>query len=134
MKTRIFLIIAALSLPLVAVSLVTGNRVSGLSQVPEAQNALEKLAKELKLNVGKITNRGAERNMLGFKSDNLLFSQRNDSRTYFIQDNRYGVTNPAGVFQGTDEDALRRSRAFLRSFGISVDELGKASVLREKNQ
>src|SRR6266480_3751793 len=102
MKTRIILSLTVLVLLVLGVSLMADKRAASSSQ-DEGQRRLERLAAALKLDVGKITNSGVVRNMVGIKSDNLLFSQRRDSRTYFIQDKRYGPANEAGVFQGSDD-------------------------------
>jgi hypothetical protein len=78
---------------------------------------------------GKVTE-GAARNVVGVRSESLLFSRRNDSRTYFVQDKRYGVTGKAGVFAGTDEELLRSSREVASHLGVPPSEVERAVVLR----
>lgn len=134
MKTKIILFPTALVLVVVGISLLASDRSTTLSQRDDGDRRLETLAGALKLDVGRINNRGVVRNMVGIKSDYVLFSQRRDSRTYFIQDNRYGPSNPAGVYQGTDDTVLERSRSILRTLEIPADEISKTNVLREKNQ
>jgi hypothetical protein len=96
---------------------------------------LDDLARNvLKLDFGKVPESGVARNMVGLRSDQLVFSRRVDSRTYFVQDNRYGVYNVSGVFQGSEGDLMKRSREILRQLGITEDEITRAAVLQEKYQ
>lgn len=96
---------------------------------------LDDLARNvLKLDLGKAPESGAARNMVGLRSDQLVFSHRVDSRTYFVQDNRYGVYKESGIFQGSDADLMNRSREILRQLGIPEDEITRAVVLKEKYQ
>src|SRR5258707_251542 len=136
MKPRIiFGLIALVSLVLgIALMANNGATTSGQAQAEEDQRRLEGLAATLKLDVGKLTNSGVVKNMVGIRSDYLLFSQRRDSRTYFIQDNRYGPDKGVGVFQGSDDNLLERSRSILHTLQIPADEVAKVNVLREKNQ
>src|SRR5881227_2284745 len=68
---------------------LNGNSNQSDAQAEELKR-MDQLASTLNINLGNVTNRGAERNMIGLKSDNVLFSRRNDSRTYFVEDKRYG--------------------------------------------
>lgn len=96
---------------------------------------LDDLARNvLKLDLGRAPESGAARNLIGLRSDHLVFSHRLDSRTYFVQDNRYGVYNEGGVFQGSDEDFINRSREILRHLGVPENEIARAVVLQEKYQ
>lgn len=112
---------------------LAGNANQGGAESDELKR-LDGLAANLNLNPGQITNRGAERNMVGLKSDNLLFSQRRDSRTYFVEDKRYGEGKDYGIFQGSDAEILDRARAILQQLNIPVDEIKEAKVITEKNQ
>lgn len=111
----------------------TGNSNQSDAQAEELKR-LGQLANTLNLNVGKVTNRGAERNMIGLKSDNVLFSHRSDSRTYFIEDKRYGEGKEYGVFRGSDGEMLEISRTILRQLNIPADEIAQAKVITEKHQ
>ena len=52
---------------------------------------IERAAREiLQLKFDKIVKSGAEANMIGIRSESVLFSRRLDSRTYFVHDERYG--------------------------------------------
>jgi hypothetical protein len=110
-----------------------GNSNQGQAETDEVKQ-LEQLASTLNLNLGNVTNRGTERNMVGLKSDNVLFSHRNDSRTYFIEDKRYGEGKDYGVFKGSDEEVLEAARGILRQLNIPTDEIRDSKVLTEKTQ
>ena len=56
----------------------------------------------------------ASHNMIGLRSKSILVSRRLDSRTYFVQDRRYGLGHPAGVFRG--ETPRSRSGWLARSW------------------
>ena len=132
MKIKIFVLLGIVLLLGLGLRLSPTN--GGISQRDEGERRLETLAKDLRLDVGKITNSGTVQNMVGIRSENVLLSQRRDSRTYFIQDARYGPDKPAGVFQDADDKLLERSRAVLKTFEIPSDEISKSNVLREKTQ
>lgn len=100
----------------------------------EALKEMDQLATALNLDMGKINNRGAERNMIGLKSDNVLFSHRSDSRTYFIEDKRYGEGKEYGIFRGSDAEVLEVARGVLERLKIPSDEIADAKVLTEKTQ
>ncbi|HEY3103371.1 MAG TPA: hypothetical protein VGJ69_07260 [Pyrinomonadaceae bacterium] len=133
MKIKIAVLLGIALVLALGLKLSPTNGVSS-SQGDEGQRRLESLAKDLKLDVGKITNSGTVQNMVGIRSENVLFSQRRDSRTYFIQDARYGPDKNAGVFQGSDEMLVERSRSVLKVLDIPSDEISKANILREKTQ
>ncbi len=75
---------------------------------------------------------GSEKNLVGVKSDTLLFSHRSDSRTYFIQDQQYGVLDPAGVYQGSESEQIAFARSILQSLDIPLDEVDRTDVLKEQ--
>jgi hypothetical protein len=85
---------------------------------------------ELHLDFGGKVTEGAARNVIGVRSESLLLSRRIDSRTYFVQDKRYGVTGEAGVFAGADEELLRSSREVATHLGVPPSEVERAVVLR----
>lgn len=69
-------------------------------------------------------------NMSGLRTGNDLFSQRKDSRTYFMYDAaRDSGTGP--LFDGTDEELLALASAVLARAGIPKDEVASARVLQE---
>ena len=72
----------------------------------------------------------AERNVLSLTSAEVCFAQRLDCRTYFVQRQQHGHDQPAGVFQGHDEEQFAFSRAILQRLGISNEEIAKEEVLR----
>lgn len=77
---------------------------------------------------------GSERNMVGIRSEHLLFSRRLDSRTYFIQDSRHGINDEAGVFQGSERMQIKRGKDTLRALGIPLSEVDTVAVLKEQLQ
>jgi len=94
---------------------------------------LEDLATHvLKLDLGKVEKRGAERNMAGLRSQHVLFSERLDSRTYFVQDDRFQVDQGGEAFQGTDEELIHLARQILGKLAIPAEEIASAAVLTEK--
>jgi hypothetical protein len=109
-----------------------GNSNQGATQ-PEVKQ-LNELAKTLNLDMGQVINQGSERNMVGLKSDTVLFSQRNDSRTYFVEDKRYGEGKDRGIFAGSEAEVLERARAILQQLSIPADEIKDTKVLTEKTQ
>jgi hypothetical protein len=78
---------------------------------------------------GKVSD-GAAYNIVGIHSETMLFSHRIDSRTYFVQDKRYGVGRTAGVFSGSDEELLRSARQVASLLGVQDSEIDGAAVLR----
>jgi hypothetical protein len=106
----------------------------GPAEQSDELKRLENLAGTLKLDLGKITNRGAARNTIGLKSTTALFSQRRDSRTYFLEDGRYGEGKEYGVFQGSDAELLENARTILQKLNIPTDEINEAKVIAEKTQ
>lgn len=88
----------------------------------------------LGLEFGEIRRSGSEANMVGIQSEHVLLSQRLDSRTYFVQDMRYGANREAGIFEGADEELLARCRTALERLNIPQAEIGEAYVLTEQTQ
>ena len=82
----------------------------------------------------KITRSGSEANLVGMRSEHVLFSRRLDSRTYFIQDSRYGTSREAGVFHGSAEEYCERCHGILTRINISLLEIDKEVVLTEQTQ
>jgi hypothetical protein len=120
---------------LIAIGIPARPSEQRLEQATEETKRLESLAtRVLGLDFGKINQSGAERNIVGIRSDNLLFSQRRDSRTYFIQDQRFGADKGAGVFRGSDSDLLGLSREMLERLKIPLNEIDHPVVLHEKTQ
>jgi len=68
------------------------------------------------------------------KSDTLLVSRRLDSRTFFVQDVRYGPGKEGGVFQGSDDELRNIGNGLLVRLGIPDREVLDAVVLRETTQ
>ena len=92
------------------------------------------LAENLGLALEKVISRGSERNMLGIKSEHVLFSQRLDSRTYFVQDTRYGKGQKGGIFRGTKEEQYESARFIFTHLNIPVDEISEEVLQTEHTQ
>jgi len=88
----------------------------------------------LGLEFDEILRSGSEANMIGIQSERVLFSQRLDSRTYFVQDNAYGLDKEAGVFRGTDEELFSMSHSIMERLHIPLSEIAEQTVLREQIQ
>jgi hypothetical protein len=73
-------------------------------------------------------------NLVGLRSQNLLFSRRLDSRTFFIQDSLYGRNKPSGVFQGSDKELQDYVGQVLKTINIPAAEIEKTSVLQQMGQ
>jgi hypothetical protein len=77
---------------------------------------------------------GSERNMVGIRSEHLLFSRRLDSRTYFIQNSQHGINDKAGVFRGSESKQIGRCKGILRTLRIPLSELDTVKILKEQTQ
>ena len=86
------------------------------------------------LRFDEITREGAEHNFLAIRSSDVLFSQRLDSRTYFVQDVRYGHNKPAGEFQGSDEEFEKFVFDLFVRLDIPSSEIAEVETLQENNQ
>jgi hypothetical protein len=99
------------------------------------QERLVRIARDiLKLKIDRIVRIGSEANFLGAKSENILFSQRLDSRTYLVHNKLYGKGKKAGVFEGSDIELIKISRDILRRLEIPLSEIGEENVFKENTQ
>ena len=106
-----------------------------LRPAPEVVSHLQALAEgPLGLKVEGAAQRGAVANMAGIRTGTVLVSQRLDSRTYFVQDQGYGVDKSAGIFAGSDDELLARAREVLVALDVPGAEIERSSVLHEKTQ
>lgn len=96
---------------------------------------LKNIAEErLGLRFDNIVESGSSANVKGIKSAHILFSQRLDSRTFFVKDDRYGSSKEAGIFRGSDAEHLELGRMTLNKLGIPTTEILDEKVLEEKTQ
>ena len=96
---------------------------------------LRKLASDaFGLDVSTVEREGAQDNMVGFRSKDVLVSKRNDSRTFFVEDVRYKSTKEESVTQESDEALVEASYEIMLKLWIPRDEISRASVLSEKVQ
>jgi hypothetical protein len=102
---------------------------------PSPDDALVKLARgPLHLEVPADVEVKSEANLTGFRSGEVLFSRRKDSRTYFVHDQRYGATRPGGTFGGSDDQLVRRAREMVVALGLPPSEIDRTSVLQENSR
>jgi hypothetical protein len=76
----------------------------------------------------------SQANLIGIRSGPILLSRRIDSRTFFLQDERFGVGREAGVFEGDDAELLDASRSILDRLGIPSEEIAETAIAREMMQ
>lgn len=86
------------------------------------------------LTFDRVVRDGAEANLVGIQSEELLFSMRLDSRTYFIQNYKYGVSGDDDIFKGEDEEQFEFCRRILRKLDIPLLEIDEEVVAREQIQ
>jgi hypothetical protein len=92
------------------------------------------LAEALEVRFDEIVRSGSQGTVIGIQSKSVLFSQRLDSRTVFVQDARYGPGLEAGVYDGSDDDFIRASKAIVDKLGIPSQEIADSKVRREQTQ
>ena len=98
-------------------------------------NAIRQLAvAQLGLKLDRVQRQGSEYNFLAVKSDDLLISRRLDSRTFFVQDGRYGHDKENGIFQGSDEELKKACYRILARLDIPEREAQEVNILRESLQ
>jgi hypothetical protein len=101
------------------------------AEIRELRNIAEQ---GIGLRFDNILESGSSGNMKGIKSDHILFSQRLDSRTFFVKDDRYGSSREAGIFQGSHAEHLELGRMTLNKLGIPTSEILDEKVIEEKTQ
>jgi len=72
---------------------------------------------------------GSTANFTGIKMSGALFSRRLDSRTYFVQDL---AAKGESFYAGSDEEIVKKARAFLLAVGVPASEVASARVLQEQ--
>lgn len=76
----------------------------------------------------------SEANLVGFRSKEVLFSRRTDSRTYFVQDLRKKAEGEGKYFRGSDEQILGRLHDIFKGFEVPDKEIAREKVLQEQTQ
>lgn len=77
---------------------------------------------------------GRYRNAVGIGGRTQSFVRRTDSLTYLATDDRYRPNGPLGVFVGSDEELIARSRRVLAVLRVPAREVARASIEREFEQ
>jgi len=103
------------------------------SDEEEIKNIREIAESTFGIKFDKIIKSGSEFNVLAIKTENVLFSQRLDSRTYFIQDKRFSFNRELG-FVTNDKLLLDKCHAILAKLNISKSEIRKEKIVKEKVQ
>jgi len=76
----------------------------------------------------------SEVNLIGFRSKEVLFSHRTDSRTYFVQDLRPARERGKQFYRGSDAEFLQRLREVFKGLEVPANEIAQARVLQEQTQ
>jgi hypothetical protein len=93
---------------------------------------LQRIATDvLGVEVDEVTRPGAEFNLVGLQGRGVIVSQRLDSRTYFVQNERARDDADADI---SDDDVLEVCRRTMDQLGIPADEMAEEAVLREQTQ
>jgi hypothetical protein len=127
----LLLVTAAILVPPLGKAQERGNK-----QVPKAAEQAQILtqARGLHLPPPRPGEVRAEGNLVGFRSPEVLFSHRQDSRTYFIQDLRPAQEKEEKLFQGPDKDYRERLNEIFRVLKIPPAEISEPRVLTEQTQ
>src|SRR5260370_34764688 len=91
-----------------------------------------RLAEELGIEIGQTSEKGIRGNFAGLRTDEVMFSRRLDSRSYFAYDRRFTVSH--GLYQGPDEKVASEARTVLAKLSVPSGELGSAKVIEEAGQ
>jgi hypothetical protein len=127
--------IAALLLASVGCQKATGPGNSSSPEQQQNQKGLRQIAVEtlgLKLE-GKVTQEQKE-NFLGLRTDNIMFTRRLDSRTFFAYDKRFSNTSETGSYNEPDEAFLKRNHELLERLRIPAAEIESEKIVQEKTQ
>ncbi len=101
----------------------------------EIQNTTRRLAAEaLGLKLDKVVASGHKDNFSGLQTDNVAFSQRLDSRTFFAYDRRFSSTKETGIYREADDALLKRSHELLERLKIPAAEIASEKVVQEKTR
>jgi hypothetical protein len=100
----------------------------------EELEELQQIVSALDLELGRITHRGSEANLVGLRSEHVVVSRRLDSRTWFVHDARYGVGNSAGHYRGPPGDQVEAAHRVLQIFAIPMGEVATERVVTEQGQ
>jgi len=101
----------------------------------EIQRRTKHVAVEtLHLKLDKDVTAGHKDNFSGLRTENISFSQRLDSRTFFAYDKRFSNTKETGMNEEDDDTLLKRSHDLLERLNIPTPEIASARVVQENTQ
>src|SRR5713226_1391575 len=115
-------------------NMIRRTRRQDYSDETELQRVRQTAEDVLGLTFDRVIQSGSEANLVGIRSERLMFSQRLDSRTYFVQDSQYGLNREAGVFTGPDQEQLELCHTILQGLGIPLSEIREEVVRKEQTQ
>lgn len=95
---------------------------------------LRKLADSLGVQFDEVVHSGSQGTTIGIQSKSVLFSQRLDSRTFFVHDSRYRVGGELGIHEASDQEYIKGAHEILEKLDIPRDEIAETSVLKEATQ
>jgi hypothetical protein len=104
------------------------------SEEGELEELREVAEKVFGIKFDTIVKSGSERNILGIRSEHILFSRRLDSRTYFVQDLRSRQGSDTEIFRGKDKVHNKMYRNILKGLRISLSEIDEEVIAREQTQ
>lgn len=107
---------------------------SDYSDEAEIERIKQMAADVFGIDVDKTFEIAAEYNIIGAKSEQILFSLRLDSLTCFVQDKRFGFNSELGYFRGNDQTQLEIAHNILEKLTIPKSEIAKERIVTEKNQ
>jgi hypothetical protein len=113
---------------------MNSNIITDYSDEAEINRVKQTAENIFSITFDKILQSGSDYNIVGIKSEQILFSQRLDSRTYFIQDKRYGLDGGLGFFKGSDNAQLEIAHDILEKLNIPQTEIAKQRVIKESTQ
>jgi hypothetical protein len=98
----------------------------------EQTERLRELAGRLGIKLDAVRRAGTEGNTAGLQTETMLFSRRLDSRTFFVQNERFGATREGGLFEGSDEELLEEARRVAKTLELPDTEIAEAVPLKEQ--
>lgn len=92
---------------------------------------LNKLAESLGVALGKVVRAGSQGTVLGIQTENVMVSQRMDSRTVFVHDAKFDGDSAHKI---PDDEFLKIAGGMLQALNIPAREIVERSVLKEQTQ
>jgi hypothetical protein len=100
----------------------------------QAVPRLRDLGESIGIRIDNPTLVGIQGNTLGIRSQTALWSARTDSRTYFQQDQDFGISRRRGHFDGSADELLEAAQPILDRLGIPSEERINTRVITEQTR